>query len=214
MRALIVLAVLTMAGAAWGQCKTDAQGDCVTTLAPGQPITPDGCASIGKPYDGTSRFPRCVEPGEATAYAQAQAAQANAFIFPKFDGPSEVTFPNGWVVKQLSDNTVWATIQGADEAVSFQLSRDFPLSGTFQTNVVMNLPVSDVVGAPLSVKMEMYGDCQSKTYRSLGIADYSGKMGSGTLVGVFKEGFDYDDVLRRVMPGGALDKVFKRICKP
>jgi hypothetical protein len=208
MKPALIIAALLTATSAWGQCKTDAQGDCVTTLAPGQPITPDSCASIGKPYDGTSRAPRCVEPGEAAAYAQAQA-----FIFPKFDGSSEFTSPSGWVIKQLSDNSVWATIKGADEPVSFQLSRDFPLSGTFRTNIIMNLPESDVVGAAQSVEMQIEGDCQSKTWVPDIIENFSGKMGTGVITDSFAGGEDFNRNLRRVMPGGALDKAFGKIFK-
>jgi hypothetical protein len=81
LQAMVAIAVLMMADAAWSQCKTDAQGDCITALAPGQAITPDSRASIGQGYDKTSRIPRCVDPKkEADAYAQRQGSQADSFI--------------------------------------------------------------------------------------------------------------------------------------
>jgi hypothetical protein len=128
------------------------------------------------------------------------------------NGLCKLIYPNGVILATLVDGTTWMTIHGADEPVSFQISKGMVGAGNFRTNIIMNLPESDVVGAPQSAKMMVEGECQSKTYVIDTITDFAGKMGSGLITTGFVGGDDFERVARRVPPNSPMERVFATLC--
>jgi hypothetical protein len=84
----------------------------------------------------------------------------------------------------------------------------------FEAHIIENLPESDAVGAPESVRMTIRGDCRAKVYGVGEILTYSGKMARDSdALGGFAAGSDYADATRRVEPGTVMEKVFEAGCK-
>lgn len=91
----------------------------------------------------------------------------------------KLTLPNGNTIETLPNGETWATIYLQGKALAIQLTPNMPATGQFQTNLVQNLPESDIVGAPQSVEIQIWGDCQTKTYQIMGMLPYEGKMRGG-----------------------------------
>jgi hypothetical protein len=128
------------------------------------------------------------------------------------DGSQVMTLPSGNKVETLADGTVWAVLHPNNEMLAIQLDPNtMPTSSAFHTVMIVNLPESDIVKAPQSERIQVEGDCQSRTYQIMGILPYSGKNGGGmpdTDLASQPEG-----VLRKVMPGTRIWHVFDLACK-
>lgn len=112
----------------------------------------------------------------------------------------------GLTVQQLSDGEIWATIHG----ISVQLDPSMPVSGYFRTNIVVNLPESDVLGAPQSELIQIEGNCQSRTVTILGALPYAGKNRSGLPMVDLESG--PEGVVRKVEPNTPMQTVFNVVC--
>jgi hypothetical protein len=115
-------------------------------------------------------------------------------------------------ITKLSNGEIWARIQ-IRPLIAVQLLSGMPATGQFQTHIVMNLPESDIVNAPQSEDIAIWGNCQSKTYTVIGVMPYSGKMRSG--IPAYPElERGPEGVTRRIQPNSPMEQVFKVVCKP
>lgn len=90
---------------------------------------------------------------------------------------------------------------------------DGQLVPRFEAHIIENLPESDTVGAPQSVRVTILGDCPDRIYEAAETFTFSGKMGGGMPLGAFTSGSDYEQVMRRVKPGSTMEQVFSAGCK-
>ncbi len=90
-----------------------------------------------------------------------------------------LTLPNGNTVERLANGETWATIRPNGTPIAIQLTSGMPATGEFQTQIVMNLPESDILNAPQSEDIALWGYCDTKTYTVIGVIPFSGKMRSG-----------------------------------
>lgn len=109
----------------------------------------------------------------------------------------------------LADGEVWTTIHPNGKTLAIEITPDMPSAGTFRTMIVIPLPESDIVGAPQSEGIIIWGDCSNKTVQVMGTIDYSGKMRGGVEIGepTLPEG-----VTRRVLPNTPMFHVFNVVC--
>lgn len=129
------------------------------------------------------------------------------------DGTKTVTLPNGNKVETLADGTVWAVIHPNNEMLAIQLDpKTMPVSSAFHTVMIVNLPESDIVGAPQSERIWVEGECQSRTYQIMGVIPYAGKDGGG-LPDADSADTEPESVLRKVMPDTPVWHVFNLVCK-
>lgn len=103
----------------------------------------------------------------------------------------------------------WVTLKSV--GISFQVTPDMPTAGKFQTNVLRDLPGSDIIDGAQSVKIQIWGDCRTRTYQIMGMLPYSGKMGSGTPDA--EHATDPEGVVHRVEDGSLIEHVFTVACK-
>jgi hypothetical protein len=128
------------------------------------------------------------------------------------DGTKILTLPNGNKVETLADGTVWAVIHPNNEMLAIQLDPNtMPTSSGFHTVMIVNLPESDIVDAPQSERIQVEGECQSRTYQIMGVLPYSGKNGGG--MPVESGATEPEGVLRKVMPDTQIWSVFNLVCK-
>jgi hypothetical protein len=129
----------------------------------------------------------------------------------KTNGPCKLTKPNGDFLATLADGSTWITIHPDGEPFAIRIApntwRTSPPE--IHTFIAENLPESDIIGAPESTKIEIDGDCQAKTYAIFSEFEFSGKMGTGGILGIH----NFEPVLRNVMPGTPMDKLFEIGCK-
>jgi hypothetical protein len=78
--------------------------------------------------------------------------------------------------------------------------------------MIVNLTESDIVDAPQSERIQVEGECQSRTYQIMGVLPYSGKNGGG-LPDVNSAATEPEGVLRKVMPDTPIWYVFNLVCK-
>jgi hypothetical protein len=129
------------------------------------------------------------------------------------DGTKIVTIPNGNKVETLADGTVWAVIHPNNEMLAIQFDpKTMPASSGFYTVMIVNLPESDIVGAPQSERIRVEGECQSRTYQIMGVVPYAGKDGGG-MPDVDSADTEPEGVLRKVMPDTHMWHVFDLVCK-
>jgi hypothetical protein len=122
-----------------------------------------------------------------------------------------LNLPNGGKIETLADGSVWVVIRPSEVRVAFMVDKSMPTTGNFRTYVVENLPESDIVNAPQSLKIDLYGHCQSKTFEIYGTLPYEGKMGGGLPVVELKT--EPDSLLRHVTANSPMAAVFQIICK-
>lgn len=67
---------------------------------------------------------------------------------------------------------------------------------------------SDVVGAPRSMAIKIYGSCSQRVFTNQGVALFSGRYRAGYPVGTLEA----DNIIRKVTPGSMIDKLFKKEC--
>lgn len=79
----------------------------------------------------------------------------------------------------------------------------------FVTNVVTDLPESDIVGAPESVLKQVEGNCDIRQYSVLGTIYYGGKARSGFP----SEPLPAENVVKKVIPGSGFEQAFDVLCK-
>jgi hypothetical protein len=123
------------------------------------------------------------------------------------NGPcvATATLPNGDSLSRRADGTIWLTV--GDYRFQTAGRNSGEVTGNFISNIVTKIPqAEDIVEAPQFTRMEIYGDCSSKTYRivDFGITDSNGLFQSS----------GPDDVTRRVMPDTPMEIVFSATCKP
>ena len=128
------------------------------------------------------------------------------------NGTQILTLPNGNKVETLADGTNWAVIHPNGEVLTIQLDpRTMPTSSGFHTVMIVNLPESDIVNAPQSERIQVDGECQSRTYQILGVLPYSRKNGGG--MPDVDSAAGPEGVLRKVMPDTRMWHVFNLVCK-
>jgi hypothetical protein len=112
--------------------------------------------------------------------------------------PSQITGPKGGTIQQLADGTMWVTIHVAGDPVTMELIPGMPTKETFNTVVITNRSDDDIVAGyrPQSDRLDIQGDCQSRTYQIMGGEVLSGKDGGGIPLG----DIGIEDALHRVMP--------------
>lgn len=129
------------------------------------------------------------------------------------DGSKIVALPNGNKLESLADGTVWAVIHPNGEMLAIQLDPStMPTDAGFETVMIINLPESDIVGAPQSERIQIQGNCRSRTYQIMGVLPYSGKNGGG-LPDVDSAATEPEGVLRKVMQKSLIWDVFNVACK-
>jgi hypothetical protein len=122
----------------------------------------------------------------------------------------KVRYPNGVVMQTLVDGSTWATVRAnQDDQLSVQVNKAMPAEGVFWTNIIQNEPESDILNGPKSEKIQIQGDCQTRTYEIMGGLLLSEKNGLGVPMG----DWEMDGVLRRVIPDTSIAHVFKMVCK-
>lgn len=123
-----------------------------------------------------------------------------------------ITLPDGNTIETLPNGETWAILHIKGEPLGVQLTPNMPATGEFQTFLIRNLPESNIVGAPQSVKIHILGNCQSKTIQIMGMLPYSEKMGGG--LPDPEHAIDSEGVVRKVDPASPLAHVLKVACKP
>lgn len=153
-----------------------------------------------------------VSPGQSLQVAtQANLPNGNK-TESLADGTKVLTLPNGNKVETLADGTNWAVIHPNNEMLAIQLDpKTMPASSNFHTVMIVNLPESDIVNAPQSERIQVEGECQSRTYQVMGVLLYSGKNGGG-LPDVDSSFTEPEGVLRKAMPDTLMWHVFNVVC--
>ena len=154
-----------------------------------------------------------VSPGQVRQFtAQPDLPDKNK-IETQSDGTQVLTLPSGNKLETLADGTVWAVIHPNNEMLAIQLDPNtMPTSSAFRTVMIVNLPESDVVGAPQSERILVEGECQSRTYQIMGVIPYAGKNGGG-LPDVDSGTTEHEGVLRKVTADSPIWHVFDLVCK-
>jgi hypothetical protein len=130
---------------------------------------------------------------------------------PRNEEPTKLSVPDTDSIQTLANGEVWVTIHPNGAPVAFEFLKGMPSDAGFTTEIVENLPASDMAGAPQSVQIEISGDCSSKTYTILGMLPYSGKMRAGEPQTSLMTG--PENVLKLVHPGSPIDQVFEVVCQ-
>lgn len=206
-----------------GKCKTVFEGQRLTGLICGVKVDEAGrrtLALVG--FDAAPN--QAIHLGERPRSRSAgqngtSVAETNRDLFPDGstfktlpNGTKVATLPNGNKLEELADGTTWVVLHPDGEllGVRFDLN-SMPTASDFRTEVIHNLPPSDIVNAPLSEKIRVEGDCTSKTYSILGVLPYAGKNGGGLPEADLVTG--PENVVRRVLPGTLMSQVFGVVCK-
>jgi hypothetical protein len=154
-----------------------------------------------------------VSPGQSLQVVAPPDLAGESKIETLPDGTKIVTLPNGNKVETLVDGTVWAVIYPNNTMLAIQLDpNSMPTDSGFRTVMIVNLPESDIVNAPRSERIQIQGECQSRTYQIMGALPYSGKNGGG-LPDVGLAATEPEGVLRKVMPDTPVWHAFELACK-
>ena len=114
----------------------------------------------------------------------------------------------------LSNGERWLTLTPSIKVEIDSLS--LPIAADpFVGRVVLNLPPSDIVGAPQSEAIEFWGYCQSRTYMVTAEITFSGKERSGFALPdySYEPAPDAPTVMRRVLSNSNMSRVFKVYCQ-
>ncbi len=79
----------------------------------------------------------------------------------------------------------------------------------FNTFIASNLPESDIVGAPQSVRKRVKGNCETRHYQMFGALFFTGKNLSGYPI----ESTGPENFERKLIPGSLFEKAFDILCK-
>lgn len=154
-----------------------------------------------------------VSPGQVHQFTASPALPDNNKIEARPDGIQVLTLPSGNKLETLADGTVWAVIYPNSEMLAIQLDPStMPTTSSFHTVMIVNLPESDIVGAPQSERIQVEGECESRTYQIMGVLPYSGKNGGG-LPDVDSAVTEPEGVLRKVTADSPIWHVFDLVCK-
>jgi hypothetical protein len=118
-------------------------------------------------------------------------------------GPCKLTYPNGMSVETFADGTTWVDMKD----YRFQIFKESgTITGNFQDTVIIKMPMApDVIQKQQWEKLSIYGDCVDRSYVVYGSL-FTDVNGYFTIDG------GMENFKRRVMPGTALDSVFKFTC--
>jgi len=79
----------------------------------------------------------------------------------------------------------------------------------FRTDIVTNLPESNIVGAPQSVMTEVEGKCDERTFHVAGVLFFAEKNRGGVMMNSLPP----EEIIRKVAKGSSFEKVFNMLCK-
>jgi hypothetical protein len=115
-------------------------------------------------------------------------------------GPCKITYPNGNGMATLADGSTWIFVKKDYRFQVFSGIGDIP--GGFRTSIITKIPQpADIIEAPQSEKILIYGECQSKTYQIWNVV-FTDPNGYFSV-----DGGGPENVNRRVMP----DLIFGKI---
>lgn len=81
--------------------------------------------------------------------------------------------------------------------------------GVFHTQIVENLPESEIVGAPQSVAHLFEGNCETRHYHLRGSIFFAGPNCTGMML---PGGTPPEDFERKLVPNSPLEKAFDMVC--
>ena len=82
------------------------------------------------------------------------------------NGTGVLILPSGYKLERLPDGTVWVVLHPHDELLAVRIDeKAMPTASSFMTELIINMPESDIVNAPLSERIQVEGGCSSMTQR-------------------------------------------------